>query len=60
MFSRHEAGVGRGVARQKRLLLGGQTGGSANKEKKSTLKIQIQSLVMDINLCPKIVGKILV
>ena len=57
MFPGHERVGGR---RWKRLLFGGQTGGSANKKKNSTLKIQIQSLVMDINSCPTIVGKMLV
>ena len=34
--------VPQGWASQKRLFLGGQTGGSANRKKKSTLKILIQ------------------
>ena len=55
-------GRGVGVGRQKRLLLGGQAGGSANKKKKSTLKIPGANTILnvDINSCPKIVGKILV
>ena len=36
-FPRHE-----GVGPSEKASLGGQTGGSANKKKKSTLKIQIQ------------------
>ena len=44
-FPRHE-----GVGPSEKASLGGQTGGSANKKKKSTLKIQIQFLIC-IFLC---------
>ena len=59
-FPRHE-----GVGPSEKASLGGQTGGSANKKKKSILKIQLQfdnvfPLVMDINSCLKIVWKSLV